>query len=931
MSRPFAQLFAIVLFMLPGGAFGGCLKPPAVGSLPLEQRFEALSQRDHFTGIEDNVAAWRALTADARRLPGDHAEMTARSLGWIAWSLDYLGKPAEALAAAREAQSVLDRPGRPARLTDADVLAAITIAELDSGLTHDGLAHAGRAVATANRLGPDSAQAGLAHNALGSAHYAVGNYGEAERNYAAARDISLRCLAPSNAFIVNQMSSHAGVLYMLGRGEEALAENQRAAGWALANLREDSPVVTLALGNLAVMLRSTGRYAEAEAALRRVVDLEARYQKESWFYRAISLTNFATVLDREGRHVEAEALWLKASAFHARSTMKRDPVQAGYPLRFSADAAQARGDLTLALAQREQALAAMKDAPADHSELARARLERGVTLALMGRAAQGLAAATPAIAVIRAKLASADVKLLIAEVDHARVVAAVRGAAAGYAFAKPAAALLETRLLDTATTRGDLVRYAPLFSASFAATTEMALMAGEQTDAFRWLQLANLSDIVIISAETASRMALGDPAARALMQQLQDEVRTRQALDRQRSFAAAAGDPAASAATAVAIGANDARIEAAAQRLDAAFPALRQLGRPEPVRLAELQARLLPGQVLVAPLPVEDGTLAILVTRDGLSWAKGAAPRWAVASAVERIRGAVDHPGEAFPDDAARTLYDAIVPPKLAKAFRGHRDMLYLASGPLSTLPPALLIGPGPGKPWLVRSHSVTVLTSLTSRGESDRTQTQDFLGVGAPSLGTAASGSALAALPPLPNAAEELEGMARQVGGARQLLVGAEATEAAVKRLPLARYGVVALATHGLAGDALPGLTEPALALGAGDGEDGLLTASEIARLRLDASWVVLSACDSANGIGAGAPAYSGLAAAFIAAGARSLLVSHWRVRDDTAQALTVGTMRGVRRGLGRAEALRRAMLALIDAGQGDPAIWAPFVLIER
>ena len=108
-----------------------------------------------------------------------------------------------------------------------------------------------------------------------------------------------------------------------------------------------------------------------------------------------------------------------------------------------------------------------------------------------------------------------------------------------------------------------------------------------------------------------------------------------------------------------------------------------------------------------------------------------------------------------------------------------------------------------------------------------------------------------------------------------------------------------------------------------------------EIASLRLNADWVILSACNTAAGDSPGAPPYSGLATAFAQAGARGLMLSHWRVRDDAAARLTVGTVKGAAKGLSRAEALRRAQLDLIaDPAVPDgahPAIWAPFVVIEN
>jgi CHAT domain-containing protein len=121
---------------------------------------------------------------------------------------------------------------------------------------------------------------------------------------------------------------------------------------------------------------------------------------------------------------------------------------------------------------------------------------------------------------------------------------------------------------------------------------------------------------------------------------------------------------------------------------------------------------------------------------------------------------------------------------------------------------------------------------------------------------------------------------------------------------------------------------------LGSGAGDDGLLTASEIATLELAAEWVILSACNTAAGDGRGKATYSGLARAFQLAGARSLLLSHWPVRDDVATRLSVATVLAAAQGTGRGEALRQAQLALIEDGEikgaSSPSIWAPFVLIE-
>jgi len=135
------------------------------------------------------------------------------------------------------------------------------------------------------------------------------------------------------------------------------------------------------------------------------------------------------------------------------------------------------------------------------------------------------------------------------------------------------------------------------------------------------------------------------------------------------------------------------------------------------------------------------------------------------------------------------------------------------------------------------------------------------------------------------------------------------------------------------LGGNAEPGLilTPP----DKGDSrDDGLLTASEISQLKLNAEWVVLSACNTAAAAGGSGEALSGLARAFFYAGSRAILVSHWAVDSQAAVKLTTGAFAALAAdpGSGRDDALRRAMTALIkygEAHEAHPAAWAPFVLV--
>jgi CHAT domain-containing protein len=202
---------------------------------------------------------------------------------------------------------------------------------------------------------------------------------------------------------------------------------------------------------------------------------------------------------------------------------------------------------------------------------------------------------------------------------------------------------------------------------------------------------------------------------------------------------------------------------------------------------------------------------------------------------------------------------------------------------------------------------------------------------------------------PPLPETADELCEVAKTLGVPeagldRAVYLGEQATVSRVKELSktgeLIKARVVHFATHGLlAGETAAfakNKAEPALLLTppaadkASEEDNGLLTASEVAQLDLNADWVIMSACNTAAGSSEGAEALSGLARAFFYAGARSLLVSHWRVRSDAGVAITTGAMNAMKAvpTIGRAEALQLSISALIAKGH-HPSVWAPFVLV--
>jgi CHAT domain-containing protein len=105
---------------------------------------------------------------------------------------------------------------------------------------------------------------------------------------------------------------------------------------------------------------------------------------------------------------------------------------------------------------------------------------------------------------------------------------------------------------------------------------------------------------------------------------------------------------------------------------------------------------------------------------------------------------------------------------------------------------------------------------------------------------------------------------------------------------------------------------------------------------LKMNADFVVLSACNTAAGDKPGAEALSGLARAFFYAGARSLIVSNWEVDSDSTVALMTGVFDALKENpkLSNAEAQRLAILQMIDHSSShpewaQPKYWAPFVVV--
>lgn len=517
--------------------------------------------------------------------------------------------------------------------------------------------------------------------------------------------------------------------------------------------------------------------------------------------------------------------------------------------------------------------------------------------------------------------------------------------------------------------------------------------AGLRAAAFEAAQWAQISSAGAALAQLGARFAAGTDDLAGLVRARQDLIEAWRAADRRVAGGEAGAARAEREAIAVKIGGADAVLRKR-------FPAFADLANPKPLPIARVEALLGPDEALVVTLVEPNRTFVFVVTREGDAWNRvdlgaddltaivrrlrrdlspgseptargGAAP---VRAAESAFGEAAEAGGPRFDRTIAHDLYRRLLAPFEAM-LATKKQLLIVPDGALTSLPFAVLPTTPPtgddGDPdalratsWLIERHAVTTLPSVgalvalreLAKGDHGR---EPFRGFGAPKLAGAGDGTrapgrvsgyfrdgvadprAVASLAPLPQTADELRRMATALGaGPGSVTIGAAATETAVKTADLSQARVLAFATHGLLAGELDGLAEPALVMtpperASGD-DDGLFTATDAARLKLSADWVVLSACNTASSDGTpGADGLSGLARAFFYAGARTLLVSHWPVRDDAAARLTTAAFGELAKdpSIGKAEAMRRSMLALAadprDPTLAHPGAWAPFVVV--
>ncbi|MFM7024810.1 MAG: CHAT domain-containing protein [Limnohabitans sp.] len=423
-------------------------------------------------------------------------------------------------------------------------------------------------------------------------------------------------------------------------------------------------------------------------------------------------------------------------------------------------------------------------------------------------------------------------------------------------------------------------------------------------------------------------------------------------------------------------------------RIKADFPGYDRLVRPLPPRLDEIAVHLRADEALWVFMPDATGVNVWAVKQDqGKAVARfHRAPmdRARLQQLVMTLRGSLESLGTQgkllpFNHALAHEAYKTLLGP-LAADMADRPQWIVAASGALARLPLAVLQTQAPqagvAPAWLIRQVGLSQVPSvgawLSLRALPRHQLPQQMLmawgdpvfnpGQSASHTGAVRNLSAAAgagtqdlerelpngtslyhAIPALPETRDELQGLARtlQADPQRDLVMGRQATRESVLKASqsgeLAQRKVVVFATHGLMAGELPRLTQPALAMAADGSEKSnalapLLTLEDVLGLKLNADWVVLSACNTAAADGRAEEALSGLARGFFYAGTRSLLVTHWAVESESAKELTTRTFGHFtsQPQAPKADSLRQAMLQVMAQPQyAHPAFWAPYVLV--
>jgi CHAT domain-containing protein len=783
-------------------------------------------------------------------------------------------------------------------------------------------------------------------------------------------------------------------LNISNNGRFAEADRTFAEAQAQVDLAKDPVLAAQALGYRALHLRNQGKFSEAVAAGRQALQARAKVRSE----RGITAKGATVIPTATGEVAIGADL---AHALNTRSggrdllgaggatVADQLTVQDGQAWELIGSSLAAQGDnagAREALAQANRTLA-LSEANGALNVWLRSRVEADlaeIDLAT-GNPAQAADRLTNAVQILRARHAgSATEGGLLLSLGRAQMAAGREEVALesyGRAFA-----LFQAQRGSLGASADDAAPYFDLLLAKIASDPAKA-------DDYRGRFFSAAESVVSNStaqtvSKLAARVASGDGAITGLVRALDDTKRELRATEARIANLQAQGVYAGEVKTTL-----DAQLKTLLTQSDtleaqllAANPRYAQLVATTSA-LPDLQKALRRDEVYLKIVLLGGRGYGMLVSQTVAKAYRMEISRDEAARAVRTLRRPFEAEENlpAFDVAKAYALFRQLAGP-VQGDMMAARHLIYEPDGALISLPVATLVTQDPAPllaglaagrepdyrkvAWLgAKLDSSLVLSAasfMQSRAFAPSRAKQSFLAFADPAspkgepqayasvlrrsgsvAGSEAASvcentrQALLKFPELPDTADEVRKVgAGFAGKGEALMIGASFTDEAVKaRSDLGDFKVLYFATHGLLPQPSACLPEPALltSVGKGADSDGLLDASEILDLKLDADLVVLSACDTGGagsdatdltGLQGGGEALGGLTRAVIYAGGRALVVSHWSVDS----AATVRLMTGLfsAQAPSEAEALQRAQRSLQESTEwAHPYFWAPFTIV--
>jgi len=821
-----------------------------------------------------------------------------------------------------------------------------------------------------------------------------GQYRMAEQLYQRSLTIYEKTLGPLHPMVAKTFNNLADIDVVQGQFGKAETLYQQSLAISEKVFGPEHQDVATALSNLGLFYVAQGQYSKAEPLLRRSLAIREKALGPNHSDVAVSLVNLALIYSQQGNHESAESLNKRALTI-LESSLGANHPEFATALNNLAEAYATQGKIVdagrlhwRAISIREKALGPEHpDVALSYGNLAVLyelavldKLEGDYTKAeqlYLRSLAVWEKSATPNHLNVWKTLASyANMK--VKSGDTAGALALYRKANAGFRGKVVVGGSVGITPEVMASARDDYDSYISL----------LAKVAGETASAesFDVAQLRGLSATGQVVGQMAARFATGNNAIAKSVRQRQDLALQLKALDDAliKELGKATGERNGTLI-------DNLRTQSAALKqeltaLDAdiskRFPEYVELTRPEPLTIGETQKLLKDDEALLVYVLADEQSWAWVVRKNAASWRTLDTNKAEVEKLVASVRGRMNDSCGDLPCPAElgalHALYTKLVAP-IADELKDVRHLLLVPDGGLQGLPFSMLVA-SPAQhatdplktdytkvDWLAQHYSVTVLPAVQSlralrlfaRSEFGQ---EPFIGFGDPALdgseshptargkriehkvalrGGLADTAEIRQLEPLPATATELKAIAKTLkANPDTLWLRERAAENNVKTLDLSRYRTVAFATHGQLAGSVKGSYEPGLIFTpppkGSDQNDGYLTASEAAQLKLRAEWVLLSACNTAAPDGTpGAEGLSGLAKAFFYAGGKTLLVSHWPVDSDATVKLTTTMMRLHQddQKMTKAEAHRQSMLMLMNDRHNPeyahPFYWAPFAIV--